>query len=318
LTDKSPEEILAGIMEDSIDKKVLIALPRRFSWSARAEILTAALVITAAVEYYPLLNGFITSAHRTAKTNHGINRNINQKTGFSDIIQSSDSLKQIPIGDRTAQDKPPLAVISGPALSPEQDMSVDSTAQHPQNIVELMHEKYGTEDTIVIMEKEWRAKHYQNVLQLFEYLPANRSQSPQALILKMRALDKIGNRSALAFFLKSVSFNDAELTLAKARQAFANRAYEECRKLLFQSLSMPHALMDYESLKLEVFYYSALCSTALFDADPNERTYKAALDAWWQLRSTLRNSPDHPYNKKAVGEMQRMGMKMQNNPDSSE
>jgi tetratricopeptide (TPR) repeat protein len=196
--------------------------------------------------------------------------------------------------------------------------SPDDPAKSPRSSTDQPPKKSGPEDYVAMMEKESMTKHYQTVLRLFERLTALQAKSPQALILKLRALDKTASRIVYAGFVRSVSINDGEFYLAKARLAFEKHDYEECKKLLSQSLSLPHVLMDYESLKLETSYYSALCSTALFDADPLEKTYKESLDAWWQLRSMLRNTPDHPYNKKAIGEIQRMGMKMQNTPVTGE
>jgi hypothetical protein len=65
--------------------------------------------------------------------------------------------------------------------------------------------------------------------------------------------------------------------------------------------------MDYEQLKREAHYYQALCATAAFDAAPSESTYKAALDAWYQVRSALRGDPGHRYNQRARSETQRIG-----------
>jgi outer membrane protein assembly factor BamD (BamD/ComL family) len=81
--------------------------------------------------------------------------------------------------------------------------------------------------------------------------------------------------------------------------------------MLAISLSSPHALIDYDVLKREVYFMTALCATAQFDAEPNEQSYKDALDAWWQLKSVLRSDPDHPYNKKAASELQRLAKEMQ-------
>lgn len=154
-------------------------------------------------------------------------------------------------------------------------------------------------------------KNYKNILYIYDHLTAEQSKSGQALIFKLRALDGLGNKSMAALFLKTASLNDGEFYLAKAELAYSNRDFEECRKLLKQSLTLPHALLDYEVLKREAFYYTALCTTALFDSEPNEQKYKEALDAWWQLRTVLRSNPQHPYNKKANVEMQRMAIKMQ-------
>jgi hypothetical protein len=190
-------------------------------------------------------------------------------------------------------------------------LPVPATGQQAKTLIESLQEKYGTDDTFAIMEKELRVMNFQSILYIYENLKAEQAKSGKALVLKLRALDGIGNRSMVALFLNTESLNDGEFYLAKAKLAYVNGKFEDCKKLLTKSLTLPHAFMDYETLKREAFYYTALCNTALFYSGPSERTYKEALDAWWQLRTALRSDPDHPYNKKAVSEMQRMAIKIQ-------
>ena len=127
----------------------------------------------------------------------------------------------------------------------------------------------------------------------------------------MRVFEATGSLGKLAQLLENNSINDGEFVLEKAKFAFRNQNYAECKRLLVQSLNLPHPFIDYDVLKQEVSYYTALCLTAQFDASPTEQTYKDALDAWWQLRNVLRNNPDHEYNRKAESELQRMAKKMQ-------
>jgi hypothetical protein len=174
-----------------------------------------------------------------------------------------------------------------------------------------LSEKYGTADPLEIMQKELSNKKFITVLKLYEGLPGSQAKSGQALILKMHALEGAGNGTALAEFFRQASLNDGEFYLGKAKCAYKTKDYAGCRKLLDQSLSSPHSFTEYDILKREVYFYMARCATALFDNDPNEQTYKNALDAWWQLRSALRSDPLHEYNKKAGDELQRMAKKMQ-------
>jgi hypothetical protein len=127
----------------------------------------------------------------------------------------------------------------------------------------------------------------------------------------MRALERTNSPGRLSQLLASNAVNDGEFVLGKARFAFKNRKYDECKRLLSHCLNLPHAFIDYDILKQEVYYYTALCITEQFDANPTEQAYKEALDSWWQLRSALRSNPGHEYNQKAAVELQRMGKKMQ-------
>jgi hypothetical protein len=179
------------------------------------------------------------------------------------------------------------------------------------SLFESLQEKYSTSDILVIMEKEIKEKNYQNVLVLYDVLPKEQARTPQAQIFKLRALQKTDNQGSLAQFLESARVNDGEFFLERAKLSLRDRNYAECKRLLSQCLNLPHTSIDYDLLKQEVYYYTALCATAQFDAAPAEQTYKEALDSWWQLRTALRANPDHEYNKKAIAELQRMAKKMQ-------
>jgi tetratricopeptide (TPR) repeat protein len=201
---------------------------------------------------------------------------------------------------------------SGPSLPAAAGGAKPQLRQaRPASLLESLQEKYGTPEVLVIMDKELKARKFQNVLALFDMLPDNQSHSVQAQIFKLRALQKTGKEVMLKQFLQSATVNDGEFVLEKAKLSFRNRKYAECKRMLSQSLTLPHAFIDYEALKQEVYYYTALCATARFDATPVEQTYKEALDSWWQLRTALRANPDHEYNIKAISELQRMAKKMQ-------
>jgi Serine/threonine protein kinase len=290
LTKKSPEEIMAGLIVDASHNKVVLASRRHIPWHAIAAILLFISSTAFIYSYRKPIYLFFKS---------------HQVIPMSWLAAKQN--KNIPPSENI------LAASQTSRISPESD-----TLQHTKTIIESLREKYGTDDTIAIMQKELRTKNYQNVLHVFENLTTGQTKAVQAHILKLRALDGLGNKSMLASYLATAVFNDGEFYLAKAKLAYSNRNFEDCRKLLRQSLTLPHALMDYETLKRESFYFTALCATALFDSEPNEQKYKEALDAWWELRTALRSNPNHPYNKKAIAEMQRMAVKMQKSPTDSE
>ncbi|MGB7568117.1 MAG: serine/threonine-protein kinase [Chitinivibrionales bacterium] len=317
LTKKRPEEIMADLINTASDKKVVLASRRHIPWRAIAALLIAGC---GAVLFYSHRTA-IQSFFKHAEAAPALQKPTEQNPAFSRVPQftnpqinnkkpssiDKNAVFKTNAPEKTIPSRPNNRILPGPARE-----------QQTKTVLESLREKYGTDDTIAIMEKEWRTKNFQNVLRIYDGLTAEQAKSGRALILKLRALDGIGIKSALASFLRTVSLNDGEFYLAKAELAYLNRDFEECRKLLGQSLAVPHAMMDYEILKREVFYYTALCSTASFDNDPNERTYKEALDAWWQLRTHLRSNPDHAYNKKAIVEMQRMAIKMQKSPTSGQ
>jgi serine/threonine protein kinase len=312
MTKKTPEEIMAGFIVHAGDKKVVLESRRHVSWHLSAAIF---LFICSAVFLYEYRNPVYSFLFKPTQATSAPPQTTGQKQVFPQVreITAPPTLNKLSssTGKKMASEVKAISIKASTTPHDKGVLTAEAREQPTKTFIESLREKYGTDDTISIMERESQAKNFQNTLIIFDNLSSEQAKSGRALILKLRALDGIGNKTMLDSFLKTASLNDGEFYLAKAERAFTNRNFAECRKLLGASLSLPHILMDYEALKREVFYHTALCSTALFDSEPNEQKYKEALDAWWQLRTSLRSNPDHPYNKKATIEMQRMAMKMQ-------
>jgi serine/threonine protein kinase len=304
LTDMSPEQIMETVVGADKENKIVLATHRRFPFK-----LIATLTIVAAL---------LAGGYRYLAPEIQLALSHEAETVFSTPLPVAHP--PTPAAETPAKAKPRETATQKKRPSPAKPkilVSEEKTVTKPPpapaktlSLFESLQEKHGVKDILVIMEKELKAKNYVNVLGLCDMLPAELSQTPQALIYKMRALEKIGNLGRLEQFLESATLNDGEFFLEKAKFAFKNQQYENCKRLLLQSMNFPHAYMDYDILKLEVSYYTALCATAQFDASPTEKNYKEALDSWWQLRNGLRLDPNHEYNKKAVVELQRMAIKM--------
>jgi hypothetical protein len=305
LTGKSPEQVMAAFTEQGTGKRVVLLTRRRFPWRLAAIAAVAASVAAAAFLFvwpYYIRSLDKKTAHSAAAAPRP------QPVAEQPPAVATAALAAAERKGQPRQKKHGIPVKTRAQPPPEKPPVPQPARQVP--LIESMKEKYGTDDVLVIMEKELKQKNNANVLALFESIPKD-SRTPRALILKMRALEGSGSPARLSQFLESTTINDGEFMLQKARIAFKNREYEECKKLLSQSLKLPHAYIDYEILKQEVYYCSALCVTAQFDANPAEQTYRAALDSWWKLRTELRANPGHEYNKIAVTELQRMGKKME-------
>jgi Protein kinase domain len=304
LTNRSPEQIMAAFTAGK-GKKTVLTTRRRFPWKA---VVALCLVAAAGAGVYVFVWPMV------------------EDSLMSKPVQSAAPAPRprppvpvAPVQAEAAKPAPEPQQTSAPVRNKQMQASRQPAvskvsgreAAQPASLLSSLQEKYGTDDNLVIMEKELAARNYQNVLSVYDLLPQELTRSPRALILKMRVLEATGSLGRLAQLLESNSINDGEFVLEKAKFAFRNQNYAECKRLLSQSLNLQHPFIDYDVLKQEVSYYSALCLTAQFDASPTEQTYKDALDAWWQLRNAFRNNPDHEYNKKAVSELQRMAKKMQ-------
>jgi serine/threonine-protein kinase len=305
LTNKSPEQIMAAFVSASSGKKTVLGTRRRFPWKPLA---AACIAVALAWGGYALVRPLLThpvSLQPVSKSTTAAQPPAPAAIAPPEPVKPVSEPRQggFPAKTKGASTKPLSAAAAGKSSARE--------AVQPLSLVASLQEKYGTADGLVIMEKELSAKNYQNVLAVYDMLPKELARAPKAVILKMRVLAATGSLGRLSQLLEGNSINDGEFVLEKAKFAFRNQKYDECKRLLSRSLTLPHAFVDYDMLKQEVSYYTALCVTAQFDANPTDKAYKEALDAWWQLRNTLRNNPDHEYNKEAEAELQRLAKKMQ-------
>jgi hypothetical protein len=314
LTGKSPEEIMAQVMAAKTGRKVVLGVRHRFPWKIAAVLCVGAALAAATYRFgVPAYRQYRAGKAREEIGPYAVAMAMTAGTQPARSPDSGDYLAVHNVKEQKPGLSAEVSAIRKTRGAPALQAAVKAAQNPPpQKPLEVsLAEKYGASDPLEIMQKELGSKNYINVLNLYNGLPVNVAKSGQAIILKMHALEGAGNNAALTEFFHGTSLNDAELYLAKAKLAFRTRDYAGCRKLLDQCLSSPHAFTEYDILKREAYYYTAQCATALFDNDPNEQTYKNALDAWWQLRSALRSDPLHEYNKKAGDELQRMAKKMQ-------
>jgi serine/threonine protein kinase len=308
ISGRAPEEIMASVLKAEHGKKVVLATRRRFPVKQCAALLVAALCAVFAYLYaWPQYRHFLdrkTASYPAPAVQPPEGPSLPAAASVESATTSTTSIQK----DAAVSQKNHASGVSAAAAGQAKPQLRQA---RPASLLESLQEKYGTGEILAIMEKELKARNYQNVLVLFDMLPNSQSRCAQAQIFKLRALEKTGKEGILAQFLQSATVNDGEFVLEKAKLNFRNRNYAECKRMLSKSLTLPHAFIDYEALKQEVYYYTALCATARFDAAPAEQTYKEALDSWWQLRTALRANPDHEYNKKAIAELQRMAKKMQ-------
>jgi hypothetical protein len=323
LTKETPEAIMARLVASTGGAKRLVSFRRRFPW-----LLFAAAVLLGGVAYFGVRDGStILTKLRSLAGHTSVGAPVQPQPAVPATPAPVALVKPAPSETAAVPKASPPALPSLPRPAHRETAKGQRALQHGtsakaaepadrsagagKSLIESLRVKYGTGNGVAIMEKELAAKNYQNVVDIYASLSKPEAASHGAVIYAMRALEGLGNQMLLADFFTSVDLRDGEFFLGKARNAFANKKYGECHALLQQSLGLPHQFMDYDALKREAYYYTARCATVLFDADPNESTYKNALDAWWLLRSALRSDQSHPYVKQAEEEQQRIAKKMQ-------
>ena len=125
----------------------------------------------------------------------------------------------------------------------------------------------------------------------------------------MRALSATGNVAQLRRALDEARIADGEYYVLRAGVARGQGRHRQSLRFLDTAETLPRLLLEYEQYKRESGYCRARNMTALFDEQPGEDTYRAALDAWYALRVTLRGEPNHSYHNVLQQETQRIGLK---------
>jgi hypothetical protein len=316
LTSKSPEEIVALAMASVPGKKLVLSLRRRFPWTALAILACSCMLGVFGYRYgIPIARNFLSNQVAVPSLRHQVFvAQVPEQKRTSEPARGA--TVQTPGTSRKVKMNQPAPVHSddskGKTVLISRAPSAKNAAEGDNaSALELLKNKYGTNDVLEIAGKELTARNFSNVIRVCDGLPPDLARSSRAIILKMHAIEGVGTISLLANFFQSTYVNDGEYLLGKAKFSYRKKDLEASEKLLTQSLKTPHAFIEYELLKREVYYYTGLCATARFDANPSDLTYKNALDAWWQLRTMLRSDPGNEYNVRANAELQRMGKKMQ-------
>ena len=166
----------------------------------------------------------------------------------------------------------------------------------------------GLNDPIEILAHEVQQGKYESAFLVYGELPPPLAASEKAALLRLRVLEKSGKTADVERAVESSFINDGEFYLIKARTLFRLGAVEESLRQLEKSVSVGAQFLDAGAVRQEYLYSRALCLERLFEQAPSEDQRKNALDAWFEVKKILRNNPDHAYFKKAVAEMQKIGM----------
>ncbi|HEX7510884.1 MAG TPA: hypothetical protein VF335_06260, partial [Chitinivibrionales bacterium] len=161
------------------------------------------------------------------------------------------------------------------------------------------------------MSREAEAGKYENVVRLFGQLPADFAEDHTARLLLLRALMELGKRNEASENARKFVLDDGEYYLILAKLSYYEGESEQGLKLLEKSVAVHTRLLAPELLRRDYLFYRALCLGRIFDRAPTQENRSNALDAWFEVKTFLRMSPDHAYFQKAVVEMQRIGDRLQ-------
>jgi hypothetical protein len=174
------------------------------------------------------------------------------------------------------------------------------------SVLERLRARYRTRDIMAIFTAEVEAGSYRDALAVFKHLPEQQARGDKAVIYRLRALRGSGDREGARKLLMNTEVKDGELYLAKAELSFHGGDLDEAQALLEKAGSSPVKYVAQQAFRPRLLYSQAMCASARFDRQPGPETKKAAMAAWYKLKSLLRTSPEHRYYKKADAEIRRI------------
>jgi hypothetical protein len=159
---------------------------------------------------------------------------------------------------------------------------------------------------MAIFTAEVEAGSYRTALAVAEHLDDDLARSDKAIIYRLRALRESGNRAGMRRLLLDTHVDDGEFYLAKAELFFREGDLDKTQATLERAGRSPVRYVAQQAFRPRLLYSLAMCASARFDTDPGPATKKAAMAAWYNLKSLMRTSPEHRYYRKADAEIRRI------------
>ena len=179
----------------------------------------------------------------------------------------------------------------------------DRTPGKTVPIIDKLKLRYNTSDVMTIFTGEVEAGHFQDALTISESLDKDYAASKKAKIFKLRALKGAGDKSALGKILLANDLYDGEFYLEKGLYYLDNGDLAQCQAHLKKASVSPCGFLESKVFRQNLLFSIALCASAFYDRKPTNETKNKAMEAWYDVKSLFRTSPEHEYFKKADSEI---------------
>ena len=178
------------------------------------------------------------------------------------------------------------------------------------DLLSKLKQQFKTSDGMVIFTGEVENGHFQNALAAYESLSQDDADTKKAKIYRFRMLKGLGDKAGISKLL-SQDIYDGEFYLEKALDCFDRHDLAKTQDLLKKASISPCTFLDARVFRQTLLYSIALCASAVYDEQPSEETNKKAMEAWYDVKSLFRTSPDNEYFKKADSEIRRLSKSSQ-------
>jgi serine/threonine protein kinase len=199
----------------------------------------------------------------------------------------------------------PEAKPAAPAPAPKAPVSAQPEEPGP-SLIDKLKVRYHTSDIMAIFSQEVEAGHFTNALTVYKLLAPGQADLKKAKLYRLRALKGAGDNDAVKNFVAGNNINDGEFYLEKARWCYVAKDYSQAWELIKRAAVSPAAYMEGSAFRELLLYSKATCASALYDKKPNSDTRKEAMEAWFDVKSQLKMSPEHKYFIKADVEIRRI------------
>jgi serine/threonine protein kinase len=198
---------------------------------------------------------------------------------------------------------------AGGGVAPELGQKPPAQAKTP-SLLERLRQQFRTSDVMTLFSQEVEAGNFSDALQLYSTLPESQANSKKAKIYKLRALRGAGDADGTRYFLMANDVYDGEFYMEKARWFFNAKDYLKADEFIKRASVSPSQFLDQRQYRELLLYSRGLCASALYDQIPNADSRKSAMEAWFEVKSLFRNSPDNRYFQKADAEIRRISSTM--------
>jgi Protein kinase domain len=173
------------------------------------------------------------------------------------------------------------------------------------NLLNKLKQQFKTSDVMLIFSNEVENGHFQNALTVYESLPQDDADTKKARIYRLRTLKGLGDKAGVSNLLAQDIY-DGEFYLEKAMDCFDRRDLARTQDFLKKASISPCGFLDARVFRQTLLYSIALCASAVYDEQSSQETKNKAMEAWYDVKSLFRTSPDHEYFKKADSEIRRL------------
>jgi len=174
------------------------------------------------------------------------------------------------------------------------------------SFLEKMKMQFRTSDVMTMFSLAVESGKTSEAVQLYPMLPQDQANSKKAKMYHLRILKATNDNDGIKNFLFSNDIYDGEFYLEKARWFFNTRDYFKAEEFIKRASISPSQFLDQRQYRELLLYSRGLCLSALYDEKPGSDTKKVAMEAWFEVKSLFRNSPDHKYFQKADSEIRRI------------